>query len=449
MEENVNAVQSEQDLENRILAAVAKIKSNRNRPGYVNIHGKIIAGGDVAMEKLKEVICSLVKKGRLIQKLTVKDDTEVESFSLAEDKDFIQEKEEQTKLLNKIDKMEQYINNIELIVKEEVDKKFKLLNIVNIPAELQEIERRMEKKLQLNHDNNVVQRASLKNATPQRELPNVSRNSACSTDRDNLLNALHAEINFLRNEVKSKDEIIKILASDRKHNVKTSVIKSITQDDNNKNKSRNSNNTSSSGNNNNIKNKTIRKRSELLSVAPSSDEDEDCYEKVEPKKKSSSRKVTICGDSIIKNIYGYDINKSVANTKTYVKSNSGATVEDMKDYVKPSLRHNPDLFIIHCGTNDLRSRSIEEVATDVVGLAVDARNDENEVAVSSLTIRNDKLEEKRIQVNDLLKRMCKDAKIGYVDHSNIKKTHLNNSGLHLNADGEKVLKKNFISFINL
>ena len=41
--------------------------------------------------------------------------------------------------------------------------------------------------------------------------------------------------------------------------------------------------------------------------------------------------------------------------KLYVKSFSGATVSCMTDYVKPTMKFNPDAVLIHCGTNDLRS----------------------------------------------------------------------------------------------
>ena len=48
------------------------------------------------------------------------------------------------------------------------------------------------------------------------------------------------------------------------------------------------------------------------------------------------------GDSILKHVQGYEISKSFENCKTYVKSFSGAKIRDMQDYVKPTLRENPD-----------------------------------------------------------------------------------------------------------
>ena len=47
-----------------------------------------------------------------------------------------------------------------------------------------------------------------------------------------------------------------------------------------------------------------------------------------------------------------------------VKSFPGSKVDDMRDYVKPFLKANPDNLILHIGTNNLKSddaRTIAEV----------------------------------------------------------------------------------------
>ena len=41
--------------------------------------------------------------------------------------------------------------------------------------------------------------------------------------------------------------------------------------------------------------------------------------------------------------------------KVVVKHFSGSTTEDMKTYIQPLLKRDPDRVIIHVGTNDLRS----------------------------------------------------------------------------------------------
>ena len=59
----------------------------------------------------------------------------------------------------------------------------------------------------------------------------------------------------------------------------------------------------------------------------------------------------------------------------------------------------------------------------------------NNVFVSGLTVRNDRMNGKRKNVNSLLKGKCDGEKICFVDKANINVGVLNKSGLHLNKRG--------------
>ena len=58
-----------------------------------------------------------------------------------------------------------------------------------------------------------------------------------------------------------------------------------------------------------------------------------------------------------------------------MKQFSGAKTNCIKDYTKPSIRENPDHFILHVGTNDLntkrsprlKAKSIADLATTLKG----------------------------------------------------------------------------------
>ena len=53
-----------------------------------------------------------------------------------------------------------------------------------------------------------------------------------------------------------------------------------------------------------------------------------------------------------------------SNEKTFIKSTA-----DMKDYARPSQRYNPDVFILHAGSNDLRStKSPNEISDEIVSV---------------------------------------------------------------------------------
>ena len=55
----------------------------------------------------------------------------------------------------------------------------------------------------------------------------------------------------------------------------------------------------------------------------------------------SDKKVTvIAGDSIVKNLHGWQL--SDMNNHVVVKSFTGATIEDMEDYLKPVIRKEPE-----------------------------------------------------------------------------------------------------------
>ncbi|CAB4034407.1 Hypothetical predicted protein, partial [Paramuricea clavata] len=81
----------------------------------------------------------------------------------------------------------------------------------------------------------------------------------------------------------------------------------------------------------------------------------------------SSRKVTIVGDSMLKNLKGYRMSKE---NKVKISTFPGSTTRDMYDYIKPVLRKKPDQVIIHVGTNSLReSESPTSCAEEIVELA--------------------------------------------------------------------------------
>ena len=59
--------------------------------------------------------------------------------------------------------------------------------------------------------------------------------------------------------------------------------------------------------------------------------------------------VIIVGDSIVKRLTGPGISKK---NLIKIKTNPGATTEDIIDYIKPSIRKRPDFLLVHSVTND-------------------------------------------------------------------------------------------------
>ena len=95
-----------------------------------------------------------------------------------------------------------------------------------------------------------------------------------------------------------------------------------------------------------------------------------------------------------------------------MKSFLGAKTRGMQDYVKPTLRENPDQIIVHVGTNDLASnKRPEQIAESIIGLATSLKSDTCDVLVSSITVRNDQHRKKVAEVNIVLKELCKEKNL--------------------------------------
>ena len=128
----------------------------------------------------------------------------------------------------------------------------------------------------------------------------------------------------------------------------------------------------------------------------------------------------------------------------------GATTECMKDYVKPTMKYNPDFVILHTGTNDLKSnKSSEEISNDIIKLALDIKTDQNDIVVSGILARNDDMKKVK-EVNNFLKIKRSTYGLAFLNNLNIvPKKHLNGSGVHINYNRTVALGNNFLKIINV
>jgi hypothetical protein len=161
-------------------------------------------------------------------------------------------------------------------------------------------------------------------------------------------------------------------------------------------------------------------------------------------KKTKSNTV-IVGDSMIKYVKGWEI--SSATNRVTVKSFSGASVEDMTDFIKPILRKKPEKIVLHIGTNNLRNDDAKSVADGITNLAhsIQQQCPDIEIIVSGVITRSDDMSaSSRVrETNKLVKSMCDQNDWNFIPNSNIKNTHLNVRGLHLNPSGSLLLQNNF------
>ena len=150
---------------------------------------------------------------------------------------------------------------------------------------------------------------------------------------------------------------------------------------------------------------------------------------------------------MVKNVKGWKL-KPLCNKNEYiyVYDFPGATIKDMKSYSLPSIEKKPDMLILHCGTNDLKTKNSEvEISEEIISLAKSVQSNGIDVLVSGLIARGDELEGKRQKTNFVLSDMCFESSITFVDHPNIQANkHLNRSHLHLNRLGDNILATNLL-----
>ena len=122
----------------------------------------------------------------------------------------------------------------------------------------------------------------------------------------------------------------------------------------------------------------------------------------------NKKKIFILGDSMVKDIQGWDISSKLHNKhKVYVRSFSSAKVKPMKDYSKPFIKQDkPDHLILPVGANDLASENnAERIAKSIADLAIGLVADDRTISVSSIVPRNDNLNGKVAKLNSYLERM--------------------------------------------
>ena len=114
---------------------------------------------------------------------------------------------------------------------------------------------------------------------------------------------------------------------------------------------------------------------------------------------------------MLKFVSGRKLSNLLSNQSSiYVKTFPGATVDDMSDYVMPSLRRTPTEVILHVGTNNVKSSEPREIAEGIVNLGLKIQNDSPDckITISSLILRSDEnLDCKINEVNRIVNRFAK------------------------------------------
>ena len=473
-------------LETAILTIVQKIKKQRNRAHMENIHQNLVRGRfSFGLDDLRVFLDGLLERKMLINLSKDRAEPGKESFTLSdmacsigeEDKDGNEEEYLQDLLCTQ--NMENLINeSFVALVNEKIAQAVESV----VGEKLKEFSANIVKPPEIP--------TSLKCNKPEEIVTSAECSIKCALNYE-LIDALNKQIDFLQKELENKNTIIMTILNERNDHV-------------NNNSSCNTNDVikkSTTSTNPFLNYETIDQDKEHHLIIEDKHDDEipptfnaikydyantqrsnhDTFNmelnrhdkhnlnadnthnklptikkkpamyQAQTKKKPSTRSVSIVGDSLLRDIKAYDLKKLLPReTRVYVGPHSGATVEDMIDYVNPSRKRNPDLLIIHAGTNDLRSgKQPVQIASEIIELALSLKTDRNEVAVSAIVQRNDAFNEKGKLVNNFLRTFTTDLNFGFIEHGNVQNIHLNNSGLHLNDQGITIVSNNFANFIKI
>ena len=140
---------------------------------------------------------------------------------------------------------------------------------------------------------------------------------------------------------------------------------------------------------------------------------------INPQKVKNTKKIFIVGESIIKNITGAGISR--ANT-VKMRPHLGATTVDVCDYIKPELRHKPDVIIIHCGTNDIENEinTVKKIKKLVKEIDEYDKQNPPKVVISSLIKRYHKdFNDEVTDINEKLQHFYNSKGLSFIDNNNI------------------------------
>ena len=160
-----------------------------------------------------------------------------------------------------------------------------------------------------------------------------------------------------------------------------------------------------------------------------------------------TRPIVLIGDSVIKHIDPKKLSQRHVHKFSYPGKTTAKIAEAVDNIAVAS---DPSHVIIHTGTNNLPSESVDSCVADIKSLVLKVKSKfpNSSIGLSGMVYREDiNVDAKRIEVNERVKLIAEDDNITYIDNSVIDASALNGSRLHLNAKGSSLLAVQFIKFL--
>ena len=264
-----------------------------------------------------------------------------------------------------------------------------------------------------------------------------------SYDHKDLIHHMAKEIEFLREELISKNRFIEMLLSHKeeitKSNQKAESQNNVTDNHKSDNQKDIKNDRKDQKERDPSKNKRKNEKSDQRGENIEENTEEILRER---------KKVYIIGDSMLNGQKEVGFRKLRHDVK--IRPHPGANTEDLIDHIKPILRKkNADVMIIHGGTNDLTSDGETTKNLETINRIAKKLSPRTKFVISSCVVRKDTPDgpQKVADLNTRLKNMCENMNFDFIDNENITENHLSKGKLHLNNHGNSRLAQNFIKYI--
>ena len=163
--------------------------------------------------------------------------------------------------------------------------------------------------------------------------------------------------------------------------------------------------------------------------------------------KVEKKNIVAIEDSMIKNVNGRDLSRG---DSVKILSHPGASTEDLIAHIKPAVRKNPDIAVIHEGTNDLQNNCNIMKKTNKLVSAMKKVDKNYSVKIAFCSIINREDEDFKDKINDVNnkhKNYCNSAGMDFIGNSSITGSCLNRGKVHLNRKGTAALPKNLCRFV--
>ena len=121
----------------------------------------------------------------------------------------------------------------------------------------------------------------------------------------------------------------------------------------------------------------------------------------------------------------------------------------MKSYLLSTKSLNSESMVLHFAKNNVKKENkANEIRNDIIEVALLCKSDNDNVLISGIIPRSNKLSPKATEVNRHLKNECRKRNICFISNLNVNpKYDCNKSGLHLNwKETNKLVEKPFVCF---